>query len=367
QTDKNNFAPRIGFAWSPFANGRTSVRGAYGIFYETVNADFEQWEQSQPYRYTFTLTALNSLADPLRGQPSIPLTVNLKNPLFVGTQQIFYDDPGMRTPYVQQFNVNVQHELVRDLEIQVGYFGKLGHKLLLGLSANPAVNAPGATLANENNRRLYQGFGANNVLSSEANSNYNGLQIQVNKRFSHGFSVQGAYTFSRSLDQSSAFSLGAGVPNVFNLHTQWGLSDFYAKHIASFSWVWHLPSLRGQTAALRGIAGGWQLNGLVSLRSGTPVNIVTGADNALSGTPNQRPNVNGNPVLSKDRPRSALIQAWYDRTVFSAPAPGTYGNVGRNALIGPSSATTNLAIFKSFHIPGREAFRLQFRSEFFNI
>ena len=109
------------------------------------------------------------------------------------------------------------------------------------------------------------------------------------------------------------------------------------------------------------------MNGLVSLRSGTPVNVLTGADNALSGTPNQRPNVTGNPVLPTDRPRGAQILAWFDRTMFAAPAAGAYGNVGRNALIGPSSATTNLALFKSFHIPGREGMRLQFRSEFFNL
>ena len=103
------------------------------------------------------------------------------------------------------------------------------------------------------------------------------------------------------------------------------------------------------------------------MRSGMPVNVTTGADNALSSTPNQRPNVNGNPVLSYDRPRAEKILAWFDRSVFSAPAPGTYGNVGRNALIGPSESTTNLAVFKNFRIPGREGQRLQFRSEFFNV
>src|SRR5207249_71845 len=90
-------------------------------------------------------------------------------------------------------------------------------------------------------------------------------------------------------------------------------------------------------------------------------------DNALSGTSNQRPNVNGNPILSGDRSRTDKIQAWFDRTLFSAPSPGSYGNVGRNALIGPPEALTNLAVFKNFRIPGMEGQRLQFRSEFFNI
>ena len=367
QTDKNNFAPRIGFAWDPFGNGRTSIRGAYGIFYETINSDVIQ-NTGQPYRYTFTFNQPVSLVDPLRGQPPIPLTLNLTNPVFTGLQQLFYPDPGLRSPYVQNFNLNVQREIVRDLAVQVGYFGKLGRKLLMGIATNPGIYGPGATLANLDSRRLLEpGFGNDTKIASEANSSYNSLQVQVNKRFSHHFEAAGAYTWSRSLDQASAISLGGAVPNIFDLHTQWGLSDFYAKHIASFSWVWEMPGRGLPSPVLRMAIGGWQLNGLVSMRSGTPVNVVTGADNALSGTSNQRPNVNGNPLLSSDRPRAARIQAWFDRTVFSAPAAGTYGNAGRNALIGPSEATTNLAVFKNFRIPGREGLRLQFRSEFFNL
>jgi outer membrane receptor protein involved in Fe transport len=367
QTDANNFAPRIGFAWDPFGNGRTSVRGAYGIFYETINSDVIQ-NTGQPYRYTFTINQPFSLADSLRGQPPIPLTLNLKNPVFTGLQQLFYPDPTMRSPYVQNFNLNLQREIVKDLAVQVGYFGKLGRKLLMGVSSNPGIYATGATLANLDSRRLLEpGFGNDTVLSSEGNSSYNSMQVQVNKRFSHHYELAGAYTFSRSLDQASAIAIGAAVPNIFNLRTQWGPSDFFSKHIASLSWVWDLPALQRSNAALRAVAGGWQVNGGISLRSGTTINVVTGADNALSGTPNQRPNVSGNPILSSDRPKAARILAWFDRTVFTAPATGAYGDVGRNALMGPSAATTNLAVFKTFRIPGREALRLQFRSEFFNV
>ena len=332
-----------------------------------MNSDVIQ-NTGQPYRYTFTINQPVSLVDSLQGQPPIPLVLNLKNPVFTGLQQLFYPDPGLRSPYVQNFNVNVQREIVQDLAVQVGYFGKLGRKLLMGLPSNPGIFAPGATLANLDSRRLLEpGFGNDTVLSSEANSSYNSLQVQVNKRFSHRFELAGAYTLSRSLDQASAIAIGGAVPNIFDLHTQWGVSDFFSKHIASFSWVWDLPALQRSNAALRAVAGGWQMNGLVSLRSGTPINLLTGADNALSGTPNQRPNVSGNPVLSSDRPRAAQILAWFDRTVFAAPAAGAYGNVGRNALIGPAAATTNLAVFKAFRIPGREGLRLQFRSEFFNL
>jgi len=109
------------------------------------------------------------------------------------------------------------------------------------------------------------------------------------------------------------------------------------------------------------------VNGLVSLRSGTPINVVTGADNALSGTNNQRPDVVGNPHLPEGRTKAAEILAWFDRTAFAAPAPGNYGDAGRNALTGPSAATANLAVLKNFPIPGKEGLLLQFRSEFFNV
>ncbi len=363
-TDKNNFAPRFGFAWDPFGHGRTSVRGGYGIFYDSINADVIQ-NSSQPYRYSFTFQTPVSLTQPLLGQPEIPLTVNLTNPQFVGTQELFYPDATMRTPYVQHFNLNVQHEVARDLVVQEGYMGKIGRKLLMGLAANPAVYGPGASSGNIDQRRLLPGFGNNTVISSLANSSYNALQIEATKRFSRSFSFQMAYTFSRSIDMESSISVAGGTPNVFDLSTQFGLSDFHASHIGSFSWLWDLPQLRSRPSLLRVIAGGWQVNGLVTLRSGFPVNLTSGRDVALSGTPGQRPDVIGEHRLPDDRTTGEKALAWFDGSAFVRPAAGTYGNVGRNALIGPPASTANLALFKNFDLAGEQT-KLQFRSEFFN-
>jgi len=366
RTDYNNLAPRIGFAWDPFGDGRTSVRGAYGLFFETINSDIIQ-NTGQPYRYTFTIQSPFGLSDPLRGQPAIPLTVNTQNPQFIGLQEIFFPDPGLRTPYVQHFNLNVQREVAKDVAVQIAYVGKLGRKLLMGVSANPALFGPGATLANLNQRRLLPAFGNNSKISSQANSTYHALQVEVNKRLSRGLTFQGAYTWSRSIDMASGIALGAAVPNVFDLATQFGLSDFHAKHIGSFSWIWDLPALRSAAAPLRAVAGGWQLNGLYAARSGRPINIVAGRDVALSGTPNQRPNVVGEHRLADERPRGEKIAAWFNRSAFALAANGALGNVGRNVLLGPPSAEMNLGVYKHIDLPGREGLRLQFRSEFFNV
>ncbi len=366
-TDKNNFAPRFGFAWDPFGKGRTSVRGAYGIFYETVNADAFPSSNTQPFHYTFTINAPDSFADPLRGQAPVPLSVDVKNPRFVGVQELPYPDPNMRTPYVQHFHTTVQHEVVKGLSLQVGYVGKLGRKLLMGLSTNPAIYGPGATLANLDQRRIIRPYGNLRSYLTVSNSTYNGLQVEVNKRFSRGFSLQGAYTYSRSVDLSSSITVGTAVPYVFDLSTQKGLADFFAKHIFSGSWIWDLPRLSSSNVFVRAVAGGWQVNGLVSIRSGMPFDIQTGTDNALSGTPSQRPNVTGDPLLAGGRSRGDQILAWFDRAVFSQPATGTYGNVGRNALLGPGASTTNAGLFKTFGLPGHEGMKLQFRSEFFSM
>lgn len=367
ETNKKNFAPRFGFAWDPLGNGRTSVRGAYGIFCETINADAFPSFVGQPFRSTFTVNAPFSLTDPLRGQAAIPLSFDPKNPRFVGVQELPFPNPAMRTPYVQHYHLTVQREVVKDLVVQAGYVGKLGRKLIMGVSVNPALFAPGATLANIDARRIIQPFGNLRTYRSEANSSYNALQVEANKRFSRGFSVQGAYTFSRSIDMASAISIGAVVPNIFDLSTQKGLSDFFAKHILSVSWIWDLPKLSSGNRLARAVTGGWQMNGLVSARTGLPIDILAGSDIALSGTPSQRPNVAGDPSLSDGRPRAEKVLAWFNRSAFTQPAAGTFGNVGRNALIGPASSTTNLGLFRNFALPGREGLRLQFRSEFFSV
>jgi outer membrane receptor protein involved in Fe transport len=367
-TDKTNFAPRVGFAWDAFGDGKTAVRGGFGIFYNAITSNIIQ-NGTQPFRYSYTINAPYSLTDPLRGVAPIPAGLNLSNPTFTTNPppQLTYPNPDSATPYTMQYNLAVQREIVKRLVIEAAYVGKLGRKLLMDIGTNPALYAPGATVANENARRVYPGFGTLNSMSTIANSAYNALQVVVNKRYSSHFMVQGSYTFGKSRDDSSSYVTDtAAVPNPFNLRNEWALSDFYAKHIVSASAIWQMPSLMHSSTILRETVGGWNLSARFTARSGLPINVVTGQDNSLSGGPQQRPNVNGSPVLPSDRSLYNKVTTWFNPAVYSYPAPGTFGDAGRNSIIGPGQYSPNVALLKNFPF-WREGRYVQFRAEAFSL
>jgi hypothetical protein len=370
QTPMKDFAPRVGLSYDLFGNGKTAIRAGFGIFYDSVDANIIQ-NNSQPFVYAYTFAGPLSFSNPLAGQAAIPTTVNVTNPTFVGTQQIFYPDPNLKTPYVEAFNLGVQQQLMRNLSLEIDYVGKLGRREFVPFSSNPAICPAGTTCstATTNARRILQGFGNNTEYSSSGSSNYNALEVQITRRFASWLGAQGAYTYARSFDTFSGNTETAAAPDVFNLATsEYGPSSFNPTQVGSLGYTVYAPKLHRFNPYVRAILSDWNLSGIYSIQSGLPLNITLGnLDNAFSSTPNQRPNVSGSFQLPSDRDRVTKEAEWFNTSVFSLPAPGTFGNLGRDAVIGPAKITNNASIARSFPIPLRESMKLQFRCDAFGL
>jgi hypothetical protein len=369
-TDWMNFGPRLGFAWSPFGSTKTSVRGAYGIFYDTPRFhEISQYIGSPPYSLQVTVNQPRSFSDPFAGQvnpfPYTPPQTDQERaayrfvlPVTIG-QSVPTSFP---TPYVQQWNFNIQREIAGGLVFTGAYVGTKGTHLPIRVELNPAVYQAGATVANINSRRLYgSNFASITELQDVINSSYQALQLSLNKRFAHGFTVLANYTYSKSIDGISLETDSYNGQNPLNLRGDRGLSDFDVRQRFVGSFLYELPSPKGSVSKW---FGGWQINGILTAQTGTPVNVVSGTDRAFTGAGTQRPDVVGNPNLDTGRSTDQLLARYFNPAAFVLPAVGSYGNAGRNVLIAPGRWNLDSALFKRF--PIREKMQLQFRWEFFN-
>jgi hypothetical protein len=190
------------------------------------------------------------------------------------------------------------------------------------------------------------------------------MQLTAEKRFAKGFSILANYMFSKSIDDGSANkATGTTRTNPFNQRFDRGLSDFDHRHVMTFSGLWQLP-VRFDSRAVNTLLGGWNLTNIVTLQSGFPFTVGSGADNARTGTGGQRADLVGNPYLAEGRPRGERILQWLNPTAFALNALGTYGTLGRNVFRGPGLATTDFGLHKQF--PVTESIRSEIRFEVFN-
>ena len=346
EADKNNLAPRVGLAWAPGA-GTTVVRGGYGIHYnQSALAPSEGLYFNAPY---FQLRAFF---------PSIGAPIFLNDPF--PTQPAFFPQSGtafqadLRTPYLHQFNVNVQRQLGPSRLVEVAYVGSRGRNLVAGRDLNQPAPSPQSL-----NLRPNPFFGDITFIESRARSRYDSVQLRFEQHFVRGLSVLAAYTLGKSEDDASAFFPSGGDPNFpqdsNNLTAEWGRSNFDVRHRASISVGQALP---------------WdmQVTGVITLQSGRPFTVALLPENDNSNTgrsalgfgANDRPNVSGDPSLASPEPTQ-----WFNTGAFSLPAFGTFGNAGRNILEGPAYANVNVALLKHVRLGGDT--RLQLRAEAFNV
>jgi hypothetical protein len=307
----------------------------------------------------------NGLANPYDGGNPFPYVVpttdeERRNFRYVTPVAIQAWNHDFRNGVVQQWNFTVQKQTIADWIVSAAYVGSKGNHLFMTAQANPAIFGRTGTV---DQRRLYGPvFASITDYNSRGNSIYHSLQLTANKRLSRNFTLLANYTWSKLIDDASAD--GDSPTNPFNFRHERGPSDLDLSHRFVASFLWALPKLNGQHAAIRHILGGWETNGIVNLQSGSRVNIVSGVDNSQSANNNDRADLVGDPSLPGGRSLDERLLRYFNTAAFTANALGTFGNVGRNILKGPGEATVDFGLFKNFQL--QERLRLQVRGEFFN-
>jgi len=367
--DKNNFAPRFGFAFDPRGNGRTSIRASYGVFYEDMRSDVWTYPAvNQPFVIKTTINTPYSLQNPYRGfQNPFPYVYSPQTAKFSYPMSLFtVPNATLSSPYVHNLSFTVQQELPRGLILKVGYVGKLEHNLLQMLQLNPAKYGSGATLTNTDQRRIlmpgtYSSF---RDVATNSNASYNALQVSVTRRYRNNLTFMASYVYGKLLDYYSATNLGQTPQDPFNERLDRGRSDYDRNHVFNGSFVYGLPFFKNGKSLASSLLGGWSLSGIVSLASGLPVFITSGRDFSLTGVGFDRPNLVGDPSRSYAN-KNDMIQQFFTTAAFVSNLPGQYGNTGRNILSGPGLSNADLSLVKGFSL-GEKFGKIQFRAEFFN-
>jgi hypothetical protein len=373
----DRFAPRLGFAFDPMGDGKTAIRGGYGIFYDVL-LPTEQVQQYASQLPTFTAVSSfafpPSLSDPYAGRPlpfpaALPRSSDFVFPNPVNTAVRFYS-PNFTNPYTQQWNLTVERQLFGPATlVRVTYQGSKGTRLPLPVEADPAAYIAGqSTTANTNARRPYApAFNSILIAYPDANSTYHGLVLSMERRFAKHWSASASYTWSKGIDDTDNVTSAntSSVPDPFNYALNRGPSSSDRTHAFVLSYLWELPALSRAPALIKYIAGGWQNNGILSLYSGLPFSILSGVDNSFSGIGQDHADLTGVASISGDRSKAAIISQYFNTQAFARNALGTFGNTGRDILRGPGTANFDWSLFKN--IPIAESRSVQFRAEFFNL
>ena len=385
--DRNNFAPRIGFAYTPAS--RWVVRGGYGVFYtHTVRQGREGLLGFNPpylvdnlLQTGVTGAAAIASAAPFRlvnGYPSGLLDPNSLVPTISRRAQ----DANQRTPYIQQYNVGVQYEVMPDVVLDIAYVGNKGTKLNGFRNLNQRAVITNADGSQSPGNRPYSAFGDIQWMENRVSSSYKSLQMRIEKRFTGGFTGSVGYTLGEALsgapDHISTSGGGAGIDTgVFrepqdgnNLRAEYGPTEFDIRHRFVASYIYELPFGKGRrfgkdwNRALDLAFGGWQVTAIHVLQSGLALTATLGGANVvnLGGERRARPNLVGDPVLPESQ---RTLARWFNTDAFAAfTVPQAFGNAGVGIMRGPGVANFDFTFAKNFSIS--DARYIQFRTELFN-
>jgi hypothetical protein len=380
--DHNNFAPRVGFAWSLGQNRSTVLRAGYGVFYDTVLGQIPgNVLLNPPALPDFFVSSPNTWPNSFAPSGFPVITITPAN---------------FASPYAQAWNADIQRELPWQTVFEISYVGTTGTHLPRFRQINQAfvtqaqINAltpdvitrmilmgippPVAQILSNNiaaipNIARVPYFGYAQIFQAEdsISSSYNGLQMKLDKRAARGLTFGLAYTYSKSIDGASVFyGSGANSTTIFpqdnyDLRAEKGRSDFDIRHRFVANYIYQIPTLQHISSALpHALADGWEVTGILTLQTGQPFSVLTGSNQSSTGLGNDRPNLVGDPNAGPH-----TVSRWFNTSAFALNAPLTFGNAGRNIVQGPSFKNFDFALLKNTKLA--ESMNLQFRAEFFNI
>jgi outer membrane receptor protein involved in Fe transport len=415
ETDKNNFSPRVGFAYRLDKAGNLVLRGGYGIYYDRISTRFAN---TQLFNFPYLalgvglvnsapLPIFRPLSNPFVPLPqptafptaaTIPSPLSALSPVGVPVSGIFVD-PELKTPYVQQYNLGVQWQFVKNTVLEVGYVGNKGTNLFQVIAVNQpiynrAANSFVPRLAPANILSINKNVtGGVHQVQTTANSNYNSLQVTLTRRFAQGLQLTGAYTFGRSFDFYSGGTVNEltnTAGDQFDWRTNYGRSDFNREQRLVISGVYDLPKYNYESAVAKALLNDWQIAGVAVFQSGLPFSIIDNPGNAVISRANFRPGFSGD--IEESGSISSRLNQYFNPSAFVASCPfgtvsnntvncsgttgiGTvtnpffdpnapFGNTPRNFLTGPGQKNVDISLIK--FIPINERFRAEFRAEFFN-
>jgi hypothetical protein len=379
----SNFAPRLGFAYRLTSDAKTSLRGGAGYYYQPPETlAFQDDVGVAPFAPIYTLSVVNfadpfgsaGMANPFPAEfgPKIPpASATFPLPTTVG----YFFPLGFHLPEITIWNLTLERQLGKTWLISAAYVGNKGTHLY-GTSdqepmadINAALYVPGnSSEANTQQRRPYTNFGPMGSIDSGFNSNFNALELNVQKYLSHGLSFLTNYTWSRNFsDFSEALTMSYYQTNPFNRNFNYGPSESDIPYVFKFSGTWEIPHFHLSSVGDK-LLNGWELAPILVWQSGLPFSVMSGLDNSFTGDFSDRADFIGTNIsqakLNPDRPHGQLIQEYFNTAVFQPNALGTFGNSAKNNLRGPGFFNTDLALLKNTKIS--ERFTLQFRAEFYN-
>lgn len=362
--DRTNFAPRLGLAWT--VQPKTVIRAGAGIFYNHTNRQGREGLLGMNAPYVVDLTRVQGI------QTVNPITLSGGPPARFLANATTVDqiqrgnDPNLKNPYVMQWNMTVQKEIVRGWLFEVGYVGNRSVQNTRFLNANQAIPGSAATLQQ---RRPFPQYADIQYMDSGATTSFNSLQTRVERAFSNGFSFLHSFTYGRLLSNSGNWLEGFASPqDSRNYAVEWGLDPSHVKLNSVANWVYALPVGRGKkwgnglNRVADAVVGGWELAGIWTLRSGFPVTITSSScgDCNLGGERTQRADVVAGQNWKVDNP---VAGRWFNPAAFR-PAATAFGTAGKGIVVGPSLSNWDFTFAKFF--AATERVRFQFRGELFN-